>query len=220
MKQEALKIELGNITLEGNLTLPSLPKGLVCFAHGSGSGRFSPRNQFVAVELNTRGYATFLMDMFSPQELELEDFNLQKLTNRLKESILKLKSFPFLAKLPVALYGSSTGAAVALAAAADLGNHIHAVVCRGGRTDLANGFLALIRSPILLVIGENDRIILEINQKSLDLIRAPKALKIIPGASHLFEEPGAMEAVAEETCNWREIHLHQIVNRNIGRINQ
>lgn len=218
--KETLKIELGEIILEGDLTLPPLPKGLVLFAHGSGSGRFSPRNQFVASHLNTRGYATFLLDLYSLQESELQEFNLQELANRFQHVILKLKSFPFLTKLPVGLYGSSTGAAVALVAAAHLREHIQAVVSRGGRTDLANAFLQLVQAPSLLLAGENDHLILEINRKSLNLIDAPKALKIIPNASHLFDEPGAIEAVADEAGDWFEIHLSKITSKSKGRINQ
>lgn len=219
--KETIKIELGKVTLEGDLALPLLPKGLVLFAHGSGSGRNSPRNQFVADRLNRHGYATFLVDLYSPKESEAEtqDFNLQLLADRFQNVILKLKSFPFLAKLPVGLYGSSTGAAVALVAAAHLKGHVHAVISRGGRTDLADDFLHFVEAPILLLAGENDRIILEINLKSLNRIDAPKALKIIPDASHLFEEPGTLEAVAEETEAWFEIHLNQSANKNKDRIN-
>ena len=207
--KKSIKIDLGKVVLEGDLTLPSLPKGLIIFAHGSGSGRFSPRNQFVAQHLNKQKFATFLFDLYESRESELfrQEFNLELLAARLRDVTRSLKSFPFLAKLPVGFFGSSTGAAVALVAAAYLKGQIHAVVSRGGRTDLADDFLYLVQASTLLLAGENDPLILGYNEESMKLIDAPKALKIIPNASHLFEEPGALEAVAAETSTWFESYL-------------
>jgi dienelactone hydrolase len=207
--KETLKIDLGKVVIEGDLALPTHPKGLVIFAHGSGSGRFSPRNQFIAQFLYKQGYASFLLDLYSRHDPELDptEFNLKVLAGRLRDVTVKLKSLPYLTKLPVGFYGSSTGAAVALVAASHLKGQIHSVVSRGGRTDLANDILYLVKAPTLLLVGENDPAILEFNRESLSLIDAPKALKIIPGASHLFEESGALEAVALETEAWLEAHL-------------
>jgi pimeloyl-ACP methyl ester carboxylesterase len=207
--KKSLKIDLGKVVLDGDLTMPPLPRGLIIFAHGSGSGRKSPRNQLIAEHLNQEHFATFLLDLYGNKESEWDrqDFNLELLSSRLKEVTAKLKAFPFLAKLPVGYYGSSTGAAVALAAAAFLKKQIHAVVSRGGRTDLADDFLHLVQAPTLLLAGEKDPVILGLNKESLKLIDAPKALKIIPGASHLFEEPGALEAVARESSEWFKTHL-------------
>ncbi|RIW17203.1 alpha/beta hydrolase [Algoriphagus lacus] len=207
--KETLKIELGKIALEGDLTLPAHSKGLVIFAHGSGSGRYSPRNQFISQYLNKQSYATYLLDLYARHDPELdpEEFNLKVLAGRLREVTTRLKSLPYLIKLPVGFYGSSTGAAVALVAASLLKDQIHAIVSRGGRTDLANDVLHLVKAPTLLLVGENDPPILDFNLESLSLINAQKALKVIPGASHLFEEPGALEAVALETEAWLEAHL-------------
>jgi pimeloyl-ACP methyl ester carboxylesterase len=218
---ETLKIDLGKVVLEGDLTLPSLPKGLIIFAHGSGSGRFSPRNHFIAQHLNKQKFATFLFGLYESKESEIfkQEFNLELLAGRLRDVTRKLKSFPFLTKLPVGYYGSSTGAAVALVAAAYLKNQVHAVVSRGGRTDLADDFLYLVKAPTLLLAGENDPVILGFNQDSLKLIDAPKALKIIPNASHLFEEPGALEAVAMETSAWFESYLGKSQSTVKSRVN-
>ncbi|MDF2157267.1 alpha/beta fold hydrolase [Algoriphagus sp. CAU 1675] len=220
--KESLKIEIGKVILEGDLTVPNLPKGLVLFAHGSGSGRNSPRNHFVAEYLNKLGYATFLMDLFANTESELStgDFDLKFLSERMREVTVKLKSFPFLSKLPVGLYGSSTGAAVALVAASYLPKQVHAVVCRGGRVDLATGFLGLVQAPTLLVVGGNDDYVLELNRESFELLESPKKIKVIPGAGHLFEEPGTLEEVAKETGDWFETHLSPIPkNEEIDQVN-
>lgn len=209
MIEEILKIDLEKVTLEGNLTLPNLAKGMILFVHGSGSGRFSPRNQFVAKHLNKLGYGTFLFDLFSSQEGEIpeQEFNLKLLAGRLRDVTNKLKTYPFLTKLPFGYYGSSTGAAVALVAASYQPDIVHAVVCRGGRVDLASGFLSLIEAPTLLIAGENDPVILNINRESMELLDTSKELKTIPNASHLFEEPGTLEAVASATSSWFENHL-------------
>lgn len=207
--KETLKLDLGKLTLEGDLTFPSIPKGLVLFAHGSGSGRFSPRNGFIAQYLNKKGYATFLFDLYAlgDPELDQQEFNLRILSSRLKDVTVKLKSLPFLAKLPVGYYGSSTGAAVVLRAASLLPGHVHAVVSRGGRTDLVDDALSLVQAPTLLLVGENDPFILKLNRASLDQIETTKTLKIIPNAGHLFEEAGALEAVAMETVAWFKTYL-------------
>ncbi len=207
--KESLKIEIGKVILEGDLTVPNLPKGLVLFAHGSGSGRNSPRNHFVAEHLNELGYATFLMDLFASNESELSmgNFDLKLLSERLRQVTLKLKGFPFLSKLPVGLYGSSTGAAVALVAASFLPKQVHAVVSRGGRVDFATGFLSLVQAPTLLIVGGKDDYVLELNRESFELLESPKKLKVIPGAGHLFEEPGTLDEVARETGDWFDSHL-------------
>jgi len=207
--KETLKLNLGKVTLEGDFTLPSNPRGLIVFAHGIGSGRFSPRYHFVSQYLNKQGYVTFLLDLYARRDPELnpEEFNLEILANRLRDVTVKLKSLPNLSKLPFGFYGSNTGAAVALLAASYLKKQVHAVVSKRGRTDLTNDVLNLIQTPTLLLVGENDSSIKNLNRASLNLIDAPKALKIIPNASHLFDEVGALESVALETEAWFGVHL-------------
>ncbi len=209
--KETLKLKLGKVTLEGDFTLPANPKGLILFVHGRENGRFSPRCQFVSQYLNKRGYVTILLNLYAQRDPELnpQEFNLEILANRLREFTVKLKSISNLAKLPFGFYGANTGAAVALKAAYSLKKQIHAVVSKGGRTDLTKDVLNLIRTPTLLLVGEKDPPIKNLNKASLSHIDAPAALKIIPNASHLFEETGALESVALETEAWFETHLRK-----------
>jgi len=211
MMKEIHKFDLGKVTLEGDLILPSNPRGLIIFAQGAGSARFNPRYHFIAQFLNKQGYITFLLDLYAKRDPELnpQEFNLEILANRLKEITVLLKSLSNLSKLPFGFYGSNTGAAVALLAASFLENQVNAVVSKGGRTDLTNDILKLIQIPTLLLVGENDPPIKNLNQESLNLIEAPKALKIIPNASHRFEEAGALESVALEAEAWFRIHLNK-----------
>lgn len=209
--KETLILNLGKVKLEGDLTFTSNPRGLIVFAHGIRSDLFSPRYHFISQFLNKRGYVTLLLDLYARQDPKLnpEEFNLEILAKRLREAIFKLKSLPKLAKLPFGLYGSNTGAAVALLAASFLKKHVHAVVSKRGRTDLIKDVLNLIQTPTLLLVGEYDFPIKNLNRTSFNLIDAPKALKIIPNASHSFEETGALESAALETEAWFGVHLNK-----------
>lgn len=196
--------------LPGTLCVPRNSRGLVAFAHGSGSGRFSPRNTAVARALNGRGFGTLLFDLLTPQEEQDRSnvFDIPLLGGRLVEAVNWLVSEDAeLAKLPVGLFGASTGAAAALVAAARLPARIAAVVSRGGRPDLAGEALALVRAPTLLIVGGADFGVIELNEEALARLPEPKALTLVPGATHLFPEPGAMETVIELAVRWFERFL-------------
>jgi pimeloyl-ACP methyl ester carboxylesterase len=196
--------------LPGTLCVPDSSRGLVAFAHGSGSSRFSPRNTAVAKALNHCGFATLLFDLLTPQEEQDRSnvFDIPMLGDRLADAINWLDSQgPALAALPVGLFGASTGAAAALVAAARLPARIAAVVSRGGRPDLAGEALALVRAPTLLIVGGADFGVIELNEEALARLPGPKALTLVPGATHLFPEPGAMESVIEHAVRWFERYL-------------
>jgi putative phosphoribosyl transferase len=198
--------------LEGELTVPVRATGVVIFAHGSGSSRHSPRNQFVARTLQGAGLGTLLFDLLTREE-EAADrstghlrFDIELLARRLIAATQWLDEQK-IEKLPVGYFGSSTGGGAALVAAAELGEQIGAVVSRGGRPDMAGAALERVKSPTLLIVGGEDHQVIELNQQALQLLRCEKELKIIPGASHLFEEPGALERVAELAADWFKKHL-------------
>lgn len=190
--------------VSGTLSVPSDSRALVIFAHGSGSSRFSPRNTKVANALNGVGLATLLFDMLTPAEESdrANVFDIPLLAERLIQAVEWLDSEPTLASLPLGFFGSSTGAAAALVAAAKLGERVGAVVSRGGRPDLAGHALANVRAPTLLIVGGADYGVIELNEQALAQLHEPKALHIVPGASHLFPEPGALEAVIDEAARW------------------
>jgi len=196
--------------LAGTLTLPENPRGLVAFAHGSGSSRFSARNRAVARELNARRFATLLFDLLTPQEERDRSnvFDVAMLGQRLVATVDWLQGLePAVARLPVGLFGASTGAAAALMAAAQLPHRIAAVVSRGGRPDLAGEALPHVGAPTLLIVGGADVGVIELNEEALTRLGGPKALEIIPDATHLFPEPGAMDAVIEHASRWFERYL-------------
>lgn len=197
------------IDLPGRLQVPKEAYALVVFAHGSGSSRLSPRNMAVASALNERGVATLLFDLLTPAEEgdRSNVFNILLLANRLIEAVRWVDGQPSLAELPLGLFGASTGAAAALVAAARLPHRVGAVVSRGGRPDLAGHALDIVKAPTLLIVGGDDAGVIEINEEALTRLRGPKALKIVPGASHLFPEPGALEAVIHHAARWFERHL-------------
>lgn len=203
-----ISIPVGNLQLSGTLTLPESPIGLVVFAHGSGSSRFSPRNRHVADVLRRYGLATLLFDLLTEQEEEIDDvtaelrFDIGLLGKRLVAVTDWVRSRPELASLPLGYVGSSTGAAAALVAAADRPDVVAAVVSRGGRPDLAWDRLPFVRAPTLLVVGGEDRVVIGMNQRAAAQLRAPKRLVIVPGATHLFEEPGTLDAVARIAGEW------------------
>ena len=179
------------------------------FAHGSGSGRHSPRNRRVAAALNDRGLATLLLDLLSvDEELDRANvFDISLLAGRLVAATQWAPAEPRIAELPVGYFGASTGAGAALWAAAELGEEIRAVVSRGGRPDLAAPRLPDVRAPVLLIVGGHDEVVLELNRDAQRRLRAPSELSIVPGATHLFEEPGALEEVSRLAGDWFERHL-------------
>ncbi len=197
--------------LKGILGLPSYPRGVVLFAHGSGSSRFSPRNSFVARVLQEGGIATLLMDLLTEEEAEdrTRVFDIDLLTDRLLEATAWVRQHPVLGKLPVAYFGASTGAAAALKAAALEGSDIAAVVSRGGRPDLAGDALPRVASPTLLIVGGNDEAVVELNEGANNLLPGVSELVIVPGATHLFEEPGALEQVARLARDWFQRYMPQ-----------
>jgi pimeloyl-ACP methyl ester carboxylesterase len=195
--------------LVGTLTAPSAAKGLVVFAHGSGSSRLSPRNVAVGRALNAQGFATLLFDLLTAEEEanRANVFDIPLLADRLVEVVHWIGRQAPIARLPVGLFGASTGAAAALVAAATLPDRISAVVSRGGRPDLAADALDSVRSPTLLIVGGIDFGVIELNEQAYGRLRGPKALEIVPGASHLFPEPGALEAVIGHAARWFERYL-------------
>jgi putative phosphoribosyl transferase len=206
--QTEMKISVGNVEVEGTLTLPPGAKGVVLFAHGSGSSRFSPRNQYVAKEFNKAKIATLLFDLLTQEEEETDvvtaeyRFNIALLAERLIGATEGLRNDPSTKPLAFGYFGASTGAAAALIAAAKLPKKIAAVVSRGGRPDLAGEYLPSVAAPTLLLVGGLDTDVIELNHEAMDQMSAEKKLVIIPGATHLFEEPGKLEEVAKFSIDW------------------
>jgi len=210
---ESVHIPAGKAYLEGDLHVPPGASGIVLFAHGSGSSRQSPRNQFVARVIRDSGNATLLFDLLTPAE-EIEDnitaelrFNIGLLAQRLVAATHWVKSQAEIRQLRIGYFGSSTGGGAALVAAAELGKTIAAVVSRGGRPDLAGDALARVHSPTLLIVGEYDESVIELNEQAFIKLRYEKELKIVPAATHLVEEPGALEEVAQLAAEWFRRHL-------------
>jgi dienelactone hydrolase len=210
---ETVRIRADNATIEGNLVIPVGARGVVLFAHGSGSSRFSPRNQYVAKTLNKAGIATLLIDLLTKEEEEIDmqtgefRFDINLLSQRLKAATEWLKKNPTTKNLSLGYFGSSTGAAAALIAAAKLPESVRAVVSRGGRPDLAMEHLRKVRAPTLFIVGGRDTVVLELNKKAIENLLAEKKLEIVPGASHLFEEPGKLEEVAKLATGWFKAKL-------------
>lgn len=198
------------IALDGILRLPEQPKGVIAFAHGSGSGRFSPRNQFVARILEAGGFATLLMDLLSPDEADdrRKVFNIDLLADRLLLARSWLQTHAPTKELRAGYFGASTGAGAALQAAARQPEAVGAVVSRGGRPDLAGSYLSLVTAPTLLLVGGDDGPVVGMNEEALAKLTCPKQLTIIPGATHLFEEPGTLEQVAQAALHWFHRYLH------------
>ena len=203
-----VRIPAGEVSCDGDLRIPAGARGLVLFAHGSGSSRHSPRNQFVARVLEQAGLGTLLFDLLTRQEERLDSvdghlrFDIGFLARRLEAATRWVIEQPVAQHLGVGLFGSSTGAAAALVSAAELGHVIGAVVSRGGRPDLAAAALERVECPTLLIVGGHDDVVLGLNRDAYALLAGPKELKIIPGASHLFEEPGTLEQAAEAAAGW------------------
>src|SRR5438874_2640306 len=208
-----VEIQAGHTVLSGNLTIPKNAVPLVPFAHGSGSSRHSPRNQFVARTLNDAGLATLLFDLLTRDE-ELIDmharehrFNIGLLAERLVHATRWAKQQKQTRDLRIGYFGSSTGAAAALVAAAEIPQDVGAVVSRGGRADLAGDALPKVQAPTLLIVGGNDDIVIELNEMARDQMRCEVKLEIVAGATHLFEEPGALEKVAKLASDWFSLRL-------------
>jgi putative phosphoribosyl transferase len=201
-------IPLDDVSLEAHLVVPIVASGVVLFAHGSGSGRHSPRNQYVAGVLQQAGFGTVLVDLLTEGEERVDlrtgrfRFDIPLLADRVARLIDWVGWEPATAMYPIGLFGASTGSAAALIAAAERPGPVRAVVSRGGRVDLAEAALPRVRAPVLLIVGELDRTVIELNQSVLDLIKVDKRIEIVPGASHLFEEPGALEQVALLARDW------------------
>jgi dienelactone hydrolase len=206
--EREVRAAAGPVTLQGNLALPQAARGIVVFAHGSGSSRHSPRNRRVARQLNDARLATLLVDLLTPQE-EVVDlrtaqhrFDIGLLAERLVGAIDWLDEFPDTSGLRIGCFGASTGAAAALIAAAERPSLVGVVVSRGGRPDLAGPALARVQAPTLLIVGGSDPVVIELNEVALEQLRCEKKLVIVPGATHLFEEPGALDEVARLASDW------------------
>ncbi len=215
---ERREVGIPPLGLAGDLWIPAAARSIVAFAHGSGSSRLSPRNRHVAEALNSRGIATLLFDLLTAGEEadRANVFDIALLAKRLVHAVRWLDRQAGVAGLPLGLFGASTGAAAALVAAAELGGRVGAVVSRGGRPDLAGRVLDRIRVPTLLIVGGADSLVIELNEQALARLGGAKALRIVPGASHLFPERGALEAVIAHATGWFELHLEAVAPQHAG----
>jgi putative phosphoribosyl transferase len=213
LQEQLVRVPAGSVMLDGSLTLPEESRAIVVFAHGSGSNRLSPRNRYVARVLNEAKLATLLIDLLTLHEEVIDAhtaqlrFDIDLLAERLVDATDWLIQFPDTKDLSIGYFGASTGAAAALAAAAIRPDVVHAVVSRGGRPDLAGAALTRVQAPTLLIVGENDGEVIELNRAALAQLRCETQLVIVPGATHLFEEPGALDEVARLARDWFERHL-------------
>jgi putative phosphoribosyl transferase len=213
MQERKVRVSAGPVTLEGSLGIPNSAGGVVLFAHGSGSGRHSPRNRYVARVLREANLATLLIDLLTEDEEEVDlrttrlRFDIGLLARRLLGATDWLVQNPDTEQLRIGYFGASTGAGAALVAAAERPDEVGAIVSRGGRPDLAGDALPLVKAPTLLIVGGNDEPVIGMNEEALARMRAVKRLQIVPGASHLFEEPGALEEVARLATVWFARHL-------------
>lgn len=211
---EKRQVRIPPLGLVGDLNVPARPRGLVLFAHGSGSGRLSAPHVAVAERLNAYGFATLLLDLLTLEEASdrRNVFDISLLAERLVQASLYLSGEPDVADLPLGFFGASTGAGAALAAAAELHDRVAAVVSRGGRPDLAGPALLKVRAPTLLIVGGDDHQVLDLNRKALAVLTCDKLLKVVPHAGHLFEEPGALETVADLAIAWFQHYLAPTVH--------
>jgi putative phosphoribosyl transferase len=211
----SVKISTESVTLDGDLTIPDDARGIVIFAHGSGSSRFSKRNQYVASVLNDGRFATLLLDLLTAEEEQIDmytreyRFNIPLLARRLEAAVSWTTGNDHTKQLPVGLFGASTGAAAALIAAASLPDLVQAVVSRGGRPDLAGGALERVTAPTLLIVGSRDPLVIDLNSEAMTHMPGHVALEIVPGATHLFEEPGTLEEVARLANEWFSTRLQK-----------
>ena len=215
-----VRIPVNGVELEGALVVPPATRGVVLFAHGSGSSRHSPRNNFVAETLRAAGIGTLLMDLLTKQEDAIYQtrFDIDLLTWRLERATQWLMEGPRTQALNIGYFGASTGAAAALNAAATFGSLIGAVVSRGGRPDLAMAAIGSVQAPTLLIVGGLDDVVIELNRKAYERLKAEKQLAIVPGATHLFEESGTLQEVARLAAAWFRRHLgaQRAANRTVA----
>jgi putative phosphoribosyl transferase len=210
---ESVRIPTAGVIVDGDLVVPPAAAGVVLFAHGSGSSRHSPRNQMVAARFQMAGYATLLMDLLTPEEEEIDNrtrtlrFDIPRLASRLTGATRWLADQPATGSLPVALFGASTGAAAALRAAAEVPQLVQLVISRGGRPDLAGNTLERVRVPTLLIVGGRDIEVLALNEAAAARLAGPSEISVVPGATHLFEEPGTMDRVVELALDALRRHL-------------
>ncbi|QQS41258.1 MAG: dienelactone hydrolase family protein [Acidobacteriota bacterium] len=210
---ENVLIQAGDAVLEGNLKVPENAKGIVLFAHGSGSSRHSPRNRYVAQVIREHGLGTLLFDLLTADEERVDQatrhlrFDIALLASRLKAAARWIQNRNLTRHLKIGFFGSSTGGGAALVAAAQMGPEVGAIVSRGGRPDLAGDALARVASPSLLIVGELDEQVIALNKYAMQQMNCEKQLIIVPGATHLFEEPGTLEAVAKHAAEWFREHL-------------
>lgn len=210
----SITIPSGNATINGILYIPEEARGLVLFVHGSGSSRFSVRNQYVASVLNDANLSTLLFDLFTPDEDAIDSrtrqfrFDIEFLASRLLDATKWCHKQPQLCSLPIGYFGASTGAAAALVAAALKPDLIYAVVSRGGRPDLAGDSLTSVRAPTLLIVGGHDEVVIQLNQEAMSRLNGIKKMEIVPGATHLFEEPGTLDEAAHLAKNWFILYLN------------
>jgi putative phosphoribosyl transferase len=214
IEEQSVRVPAGPAWLDGNLSLPEQSRAVVLFAHGSGSSRHSSRNRYVARLLNEAKLATLLIDLLTPHEEAIDArsaqlrFDIGLLAERVMDATDWLMQFPDTKQLPIGTFGASTGAAAALAAAAVRPDEIKAVVSRGGRPDLAGAALIHVQAPTLLIVGGNDVQVIQLNREAFARLRCEKQLAIVPRATHLFEEPGALDAVARLAGDWFLSHLN------------
>ena len=215
---QEISIRSGRVRLEGHLGIPLSPLGMVVFAHGSGSGRFSPRNNFVARFLLQGRVATLLIDLLTPDEAQdrRKVFDIDLLADRVLLAKAWLEQDDRTKGLGIGYFGASTGAGAALQAAARNPSSIQAVVSRGGRPDLAETYLPSVTAPTMLIIGGDDELVIEMNRAAYRRLACPKRLVIVPGAMHLFEEPGTLEQVAEHALIWFQQHVHVLKHEGTG----
>lgn len=217
--EEEVAVRTKDAVLDGMLSVPSHTKGIVVFAHGSGSSRFSQRNRYVAQVLNKAGLATLLFDLLTSQESDIDEvtgafrFDIPLLAARLADTVDWLASADAARGLPIGLFGASTGAAAALIAASERPERVRVVVSRGGRPDLAGTALGRVHAPTLLIVGSRDPEVLALNEQAARRLSCEHALRIVHGATHLFEEPGTLEAVARLATDWFIRHLTESNNR-------
>jgi putative phosphoribosyl transferase len=220
--ESPVQIPAAGVILDGDLITPADAAGVVVFAHGSGSSRHSPRNRMVAARMQEAGYATLLMDLLTAGEAEIDSrtrqfrFDIPRLASRLTGAIRWLSDRPDTAEMPVALFGASTGAAASLMAAAEVPDHVQLVISRGGRPDLAGDALPRVQAPTLLIVGGRDLEVLDLNKAAAVQLRAPIEIAVVPGATHLFEERGALDRVVELAVGALRQHLGTRSSKQFG----